>query len=179
MAVFVNCSVTSSALTVEEFLASFPTLSLELTYGTYSGTATNVSSGITNVSNFNAAAPTFGVGMNVRIPASDSMKYFSEKSWWEVGYLYNATTEDKRISYLSANFISEGDAFYSGVGINMSYWNQDISGSIGAQCKFGLKLADNMYAGAKYVFLSGTKPTTGYNNYYKIYHLVLDFNLVI
>ncbi len=173
------CGSSAYALTMDEFIGSFPPLSLELTYGQYQGTTTNVSTAGSSSSGFNSPTPTLGIGFNLRLPASDSMKYFSDKSWWELGYTMNMPTDDLTISYASINFTGAGDMFYSGFGLNMSFWNQGISGGVGAQYKGGIVFSDNFTGGLTYMYLSGTKTIGGYNNYYKLYHLMLDFNYKI
>ena len=69
--------------------------------------------------------------------------------------------------------------FYSGFGLNISFWNQGISGRVGGQYKGGMIFSDNFSGGLKFLYLNGTLPTSGYNNYYKIYNMMLDFNYQI
>jgi len=178
-AVIAFIGASADCLTIDEFLGSFPPLSIELSYGPYQGTATNVSTSGSSSSNFDAPAPTLGIGFNLKLPASDSMKYFSDKSWWELGFTSNMPTSDLAISYASINFMGAGDMFYGGIGLNISFWNQGISGGAGAQFKTGVTFSDNFTGGIKFIYLSGTKSTPGYNNYYKIYNLMLDFNFQI
>jgi len=143
---------------------------IDLSYGKYSGYYTNSSSNGDVSGSFSASQPNIGIGASLRFPSLG----MPENYYCDLGYHYNFSSGGLTVSYIYFDAIGTKDNIYGGVGINYSFWNQDISGGLGLQALAGLSFSERLLVGIKYLTTVGTKSTSEYDNSYVLSQILLD-----
>jgi len=146
---------------------------IELSYGKYSGIYTNSSSGGDVSGSFSASRPNIGIGASLKLPFLGMRKNY----FWNVGYHHNFNSDGLTVSYAHIDAIGIKDNIYAGLGMNYSFWNQDISGGLGLHALAGLSFSERLLLGIKYLATVGTKSTNEYDNRYVLSQVLLDCRL--
>lgn len=122
--------------------------------------------------------PTFGAGLYLTqlLPLPQYLPFAVSA---QVGYHYNFPTGGLSTSYSYANLflnseISFDMEFTIGAGVNYSSWNRDINGGIGGQIFCGVQSSLDSYIGVKYLVLSGSNTSYGYNNSYNLSEMAFE-----
>lgn len=143
---------------------------LDFSYGLNNGSYTYSSSGGDVSGNFCASQPNLGIGASVNLPIPG----MPENYYYDIGYHYNFISDGLATSYVHFDAIGIRDNIYGGLGINYSFWNQDITGGLGLQASTGFSLSDRLLLGIKYIAETGSKTTSEYDNKYLLSQLLLD-----
>jgi len=146
---------------------------IDLSYGKYSGYYTNSSSNGDVSGSFSASQPNIGIGASLRFPFLG----MPENYYYDLGYHYNFSSGGLTVSYVNFDAIGIRDNLYGGMGINYSFWNQDISGGLGLQAFAGRSFSERLLLGIKYLATVGTKATNEYDNRYVLSQVLLDCRL--
>jgi len=147
-------------------------LGFEMDCGVYRINYTHASSSNSVSGSALSPDPTFGAGVYLTqlLPLPQYLPFAVSA---QAGYHYNFPTGGLATSYSYANLflnseISFDMEFTVGAGVNYSSWNRDINGGIGGQIFCGVQSSLDSYIGVKYLVLSGSNTSYGYNNSYNL-----------